>query len=162
MAATQVQAATNFVTAGSPLTMTALATFLNNALASVGRLKVDLVGVNFNAANADNAIAINLPTGFTRWKVDSVIISGASGTLTTATCGLFTAAAAGGVGIVPTGTAITVSNNTADTNNNMQALALFSAAATTAISETTVYFRTQTAEGAAATGNVSIILTPLP
>jgi hypothetical protein len=51
--------------------------------------------VNFNVANTDAQFPVTLPTGFTRYLVTSVRISGASASLTTATAGLFTAASGG-------------------------------------------------------------------
>src|SRR5579871_1423819 len=48
-----------------------------------------LKGVNFNSATTDNAIAITLPTGYTRYAISAVTISNASHTLVTATCGVF-------------------------------------------------------------------------
>lgn len=116
--------------------------------------------VNFNSGNTDNAIAIVLPSGFTRYRVDSVVISNASHTLVTATCGVFTATAAGGVAIVASGSAITVSATADATANNSQALSL--ASAVISFTATPLYFRVQTAEGAAATGDVTLYIKPLP
>src|SRR6266576_3173052 len=76
-----------------------------------------LTGVNFNAANSDNPIAVSLPTGVTRYMVSAVLLSKASASISTATAGLFTAAAAGGVPIVNGGSAITVTATAANTNN---------------------------------------------
>jgi hypothetical protein len=116
-------------------------------------------GINFNSANSDNAIAIPLPTGFTRYRVQQVVISGASHSLTTATCGLFTAASGGGVAVVASASAITVSATADATANNLQSLA--AASSTTSFRAGTLYFRVQTAEGAAATGDVTIFYQPL-
>lgn len=117
--------------------------------------------VNFNSANTDNAIAIVLPFGFTRYQVSAARISGASQTLTTATCGLFTAAAAGGVAIVTSATAITVASASDATNNNSQSLTVNNAG-TESYTAASLYFRVQTAQGAAATGTVTITVVPLP
>ena len=121
-------------------------------------------GVNFNSANTDNAIAITLPVGFTRYRVVGVQIDGASQTLTTATCGVFTATAAGGTAIVASGSAITVSTASEGTNNNMMGMTIVNANTTSYAVATvpTLYFRVQTAQGAAATASVTIQIQPLP
>lgn len=126
-----------------------------------GELRSDVLGINFNATNQDTPIPINLPAGFTRWHILRVAISGASGTLTTATCGVFTQAGASGVAIVTSGSSITVNTNLADTNNNAQFLATNNAN-TLVYSDTTIYFRVQNPQGMAATANVSVFYEPLP
>jgi hypothetical protein len=125
------------------------------------QLQSTILGVNFNAANTDNPISINLPAGFTRYRINRILISGASGTLTTATCSVYTQAAAAGVNIVASATACTISTNLGDTNNNMQSLTIVNQN-TIALNDTTIYFRTQTAQGVAATANVSCFYEPLP
>jgi hypothetical protein len=129
-------------------------------------------GVNFNSGNTDNAITLALPSGFTRVRLLSVSLSNASHTLVTATCGVFTATAAGGVALVTSASAITVSAITDATANNMQVFdrtsGLTAAAANTSFvaqslaTPNTIYFRVQTAEGAAATGDVTVTYTPMP
>lgn len=79
------------------------------------------VNIDFSVAG-DTQINIVLPTGFTRFRVNDVILSGASGTLVAATAGLFTAAGGGGVAIVTAASAITVSTGAENTNNNCQAM----------------------------------------
>lgn len=122
--------------------------------------RADVVGVNFNAANTDTEIPINLPAGFTRWRIHLVLVSGASGSLSSATAGLFTAASGGGVAIV-SNISMTITTNAANTNNNMQAMTLNNQN-TQCYNATVVYFRTGTAEGVAATANVSVLYEPLP
>lgn len=121
----------------------------------------DALAVNFNKANTDTAIPINLPAGYTRWRCAAVRISGASGTLTTATCGLFTGPAATGATIVTGGSSITVNNGTADTNNNFQQLTVNNQN-TLVYSDTVIYFRVANAQGVAATANVTVQYEPLP
>lgn len=131
---------------------------------AAGVITFTLPSVNFNSANTDNAISISLPTGFTRYRISGIFISGASQTLTTATCGLFTATGAGGTAIVTAATAITVTTASADTNTGIQSLTVngtntkFYDLATFP----TLYFRVQTAQGAAATASVVILINPLP
>lgn len=128
--------------------------------AGPGLQRYQLTAVDFNSANTDNAIAITLNPGSSRYRVNACFISGASHDLSTATCGLFTAAAAGGTAIVTSGTAITVTATTEGTNANMQSLTINNGT-TQSWNLTTLYFRVQTPEGAAATGNVTLDIQPL-
>ncbi len=130
-------------------------------LVSVGALAVKISAVNFNSGNTDNAITIPaLPTGYTRYKIIDCVITGASQTLTTATCGLFTTTGAGGTAIVTSATAITVATATESTNNNMQSLTINNTA-TLSYTNATLQFRVQTAQGAAATANVTLFIRPV-
>ncbi|HEY6032059.1 MAG TPA: hypothetical protein VIU44_15920 [Gaiellaceae bacterium] len=119
--------------------------------------------VDFNAAG-DTAIALTLPTGFTRFIVTNVRISGASHSLTTATAGLFTGTSGTGVAIVTAASAITVSSSLDATNNNAQAMTVNNAdtESYTLGATPNLYFRVATPEGAAATGTVSVSVIPLP
>jgi hypothetical protein len=116
------------------------------------------LGVNFNSANTDNAITITSPT--TNYQVTGVIICNANHTLTTATFGVFGAAAAGAPTIQNAATACTATSNTANTNNNMQAVTPTNST-TLLLNLATIYFRIGTAEGAATTADVYIIIQPL-
>jgi hypothetical protein len=130
------------------------------AIGSVGSVFFQSFGasaINFNSANSDTTITINAPSGYNRYKITSVIISNASQTLTTATVGLFTAAGGGGVAIVTSATAVTVSTASANTNNNMQTLTVNNQN-TTSWTLSQLFFRVQTAEGAAATADVQIVI----
>lgn len=120
-----------------------------------------ITGVNFNAANTDNPIVINLPSGYTRYRIHNILISGASGTLTTSTVGVFTATGAGGTAVVTSGTSVTVSASSTDTNNNMQSLTV-NDQNTLALSDGALFFRTQTAQGVAVTANVAVFYQPMP
>jgi hypothetical protein len=120
-----------------------------------------ITAVNFNQISFDNQILINLPAGFTRWRCDRVLISGASGSLTTATAGLFAGTAGTGVQIVASGSTITVTSGAADTNHNMQSMTIANQD-TLCYSDTAIYWRNQVAQGVAATGNISVYYEPLP
>lgn len=126
-----------------------------------GKFVATLQGVNFNATNFDNPININLPLGYTRYRIEQIIISGASATLTTATCGVFTLPGATGTAVVTSGTGVTVSSGLNDTVNNMQLLTVNNQT-TMSLSDVIIYFRTQTPQGVIATGNVSVFYQPLP
>jgi hypothetical protein len=106
----------------------------NSAAAEQARLALTVLtscitAVNFNSANTDHAIAFTLPTGFTRMIPFRVTIQNASHTFVTATLGLFSATAGGGVAIIAAGTAITVSTASDATVNNTQTLGATSTAA---------------------------------
>jgi hypothetical protein len=119
-----------------------------------------ITGVNFNVI-ADNPIIIALPSGYTRYRIYGIVIAGASGTLSTATCGVFTATGAGGFVVVASGTSITITSSSTDTNNNAQNLTVVDQN-TMVLSDAALYFRVQNAQGVAATGNVSIFYQPMP
>ena len=128
---------------------------------SFGMLASIVQNINFNSANTDNPIAINLPTGYTRYRIHQILLSGATASLSTATCGVFTAAAAGGTAVVTTGTAITVTQTAGDTNQNLQSFTLNNQN-TMFFIDTVLYFRVQGAQGVAALGTVSVFYQPLP
>ena len=128
---------------------------------SYGMLASVLQGIDFNSANTDNPIPINLPAGYTRYRIHQILISAASASLSTATCGVFTQPSAAGLGVVASGSAITVTQPLGDTNNNMQALTIVNQS-TLALIDTTLFFRVQTAQGSAATGNVAVFFQPMP
>ena len=118
-------------------------------------------GINFNSTNSDNTLLINLPAGYTKYRVEKIIISGATASLSTATCSVWTQASGLGSAVVASGSAITVTQTLDDTNNNMQSLTIANQN-TMSLIETTLYFRVQTAQGSAALGNVTILYEPLP
>jgi hypothetical protein len=125
----------------------------------LGLLRVILMGVNFNSANTDNAIAITLPSGVSRWVCFRAFISNASASISTATAGVFTAAGGGGQTIAAT-QALTVTTASASTNNNSMSLTITNAN-TEAYTETTAYFRVVNPQGSAATADVILDIHPL-
>jgi hypothetical protein len=128
---------------------------------SYGLLANIVQNINFNSANTDNPIPINLPAGYTKYFIDLILIYGATTSLSTATCGIFTAQAAGGTAVVTTGTAITVTQTAGDTNENMQSLTI-NDKTTMFFIDPVLYFRVQNAQGVAALGNVAVFYRPLP
>lgn len=131
-------------------------------LAMVPFFAVSVAGVNFNSANTDTPFTISLPTGFTRYVISTVRISGASASLSTATFGVFTAPAGGGVAIVSSGATITITTASENTNNNALSAVGINNGATQSYNGSTVYFRVVNAQGSAATGNVTISYFALP
>lgn len=122
------------------------------------------VSVNFNTTG-DTEIPLALsPGGSSRYLVNSVIISGASHTLATAAGGMFTASGGGGVAVVTAASPITVSSSTDATTDNTQLMTVNfpDTRSYTLAGQSSLFFRLATAEGTAATGNVTVIVTPLP
>lgn len=120
-------------------------------------------GVNFNSGNTDTSLAMALPPGTTRYLVNSCFLSHASGTLTTSTVGIFTAAAGGGTAVVASGTAVTVSTASDGTNNNAMGLNTVNGGSQsyTLAGFPTLFFRVQTPQGSAATADVMCRIVPL-
>lgn len=123
---------------------------------AMGLVKYTLRGINFNSATTDNAISLLFPTGAKNYVVDKIYITNASGTLTTATVGVFSAASAGGTTLAAD-QAITVTSGTANTALNTQALTL-SPAATICFNFKQMFIRIGTPQGVAATADVTIEL----
>jgi hypothetical protein len=117
--------------------------------------------VNFNSANTDNAITITLPPGFTRYRINALIISGASASLAGATFGVFTATGGGGTAILAAGATTTVSTASESTNNNSQQITLTITNTTMSFNNAILYFRVGTAVGSAATATVGFWIVPL-
>ncbi len=135
---------------------------VSNAQAAlgIGQIYITTRAIDFNSANTDTAIPITLPAGITRYRVGACIINGASASLTTATCGMFSAAAGGGTALVASATAITVNTASENTATNLQSLTIVGLA-TTSVTHATLYFRVQTPQGSAATGNVTLLIQPM-
>ena len=123
----------------------------------IGSLLFTAAAVNFNSANTDTPIAITLPTGFTRYNVRAIALSGASASISTATFALFTGAGGTG-GTIAGSTAITVTSSAENTANNSQITQGFGTINTNV---STLFFRVLNAQGSAATANVTIQIFPL-
>lgn len=138
-----------------------LATANIRALIASERIVIKAVGVNFNSANTDTTIPVTLPTGVSNYQIASVRIANASASISTATYGLFSAAAGGGTAIIPSPQAITVTTAGANTNNN-SLTATPTNSGTQSWNFSNLFFRVVTAQGSAATADVIITLVPLP
>lgn len=135
---------------------------LGSILWAAGRIRFVAKQVNFNVGNTDTQIPIVLPPGITRYQVEAVYINLCTNApLTTATCGLFSAAGAGGIAIIPAGTAITVTQTGGNTANNSQKITLGANAAITAFDVAVLYFRVGTPQGGAAVADVVVEIAPL-
>lgn len=77
------------------------------------------ITVDFSVAG-DNAITIQLPSGFTHLGFCQIMIAGASADISAANFGVFTNTGAGGGAMVTAATAITVTATADNTNNNFQ------------------------------------------
>lgn len=110
----------------------------------------------------DTPMTIVLPTGYTKYRVQAIGVYNATANLSTSTQVQFAVYAEedaqGAVVLSPT--ACTITNNTADTNNNAQ---FVSATLTQAVlTDTTLFFRVTTRKGSAATASVAIQIQPFP
>lgn len=117
--------------------------------------------VNFNPSVAtDNPITVSLTTS--RYLLEKIVLTNATGTLTTAVVGLYTAASGGGVTLVLS-TQPNVTTGTNDTAGNLTTLTICTTLSVTnmALNDTTLQFRVITAEGGAATADVILYVRPL-
>jgi hypothetical protein len=141
-------------------------TAAEQARMSIGMMRVSITGVNFNSANTDNVIVLQMPSDSTRFSIYRALIYHASGTLTTSTVGLYTASSAGGLALIPAATAVTVSTAADATANNGQSItgANFGTTVVAASMATpnTIYFRIQTPQGAAQTADILIDYFTMP
>jgi hypothetical protein len=136
-------------------------TLTATATPQMATMRVRTTGINFNAANNDNAITLPLPSGYTRYAIERIYVGNVSASITTATAGMFSAAGGGGTTLVTTA-AMTVSTAAANVANNNQILTGTNAWAFGVASNfTSVFFRTVTPQGSAATGDVTVVYTPI-
>lgn len=129
--------------------------FTDAKTCGVRRLIGVAYGVNLNSA-ADTAIALQVLPGC-NFLIDGVDVNNASISLTTAAASVWSGAAGTGVNIVTTGVT-NLNTLTASTKNLPMTLA--ATAQTTVFNQTTqsgvIYFKVDTAQGAAATADVYI------
>lgn len=115
--------------------------------------------VNFNSV-ADTQITIDSPT--TNYRIVEILIAnkGTTASLTAARFGLFSASGAGGTAIKASGTAM--SGLTSNAVNTGTSLVSYDPTVSAWWNLASVYFRITTAQGAAASGDVYVIIEPLP
>ncbi len=113
--------------------------------------------VNFNpSVIVDVPIAVSVTTA--NYRVTNLTIANASATLTTSQVGLFTAVGAGGIAIIGTGVAVTVSSSLVDTLNNIQIIT--PSISMRSFNDATLQFRVTIAQGSAATADVLLTVVP--
>lgn len=122
--------------------------------------------VDFNTTNTDYPISIVLPTGYTKYRIGAITVinTGTTASLTTATCGVWTGAGETGTNLVATATALSaITTNAALTSSSIIAslTQLVSNYYVTSATNT-IYFRMKTAQGAAASGTVVVQVIPFP
>lgn len=142
------------------VTLAKIAGALNSNAPAPGPMTFVVRSVNLNAA-ADTPVYITLPTGYKRFKVTDVTVANASTSLTTATLGVYTAVAAGGQAIVTTTALSSITASTDNTAANMMTMTLAAGTATESSTALTLYAHVGTAQGAAATADVSVTIIPL-
>lgn len=121
---------------------------------------VNLVrGISFSTASLDHPLNITLPTGYSYFGFNNIKILSASATISTATCGIFTAPNAAGVTIVASGTTVSVVPPvTSGLVNTVQNLTILNSN-TSQYNDGTIYFRVQTPQGASLFANVAAEIT---
>lgn len=133
-----------------------------------------LLGANFNVTT-DQKITVSVPT--TNFMLDSIVVSNASVSLTTAQGGVYTAASKGGTAVVAatqayttltaaaagaSGSAMTMTLATAGSNNMLVAPTFSPAGGSAAvIGNGILYFALTTAQGAAATADIRVYCRPM-
>ena len=136
----------------------------NIFLAKQNAGSVMLVGwadVNFNTANTDYTITIRSPTKY--WSISEVLLtnSGTTASLTTARGGVFTATGGGGTTIVTDAALSAITSNAVNGVNGLY-MTVVAGLTNRYVNYQTLYYRTSTAQGAAATGRVYIFGRALP
>lgn len=120
------------------------------------------VAVDFNAANTDHSITITSPTINYRIQAIIVINSGTTASLTTARGGMFTTTGGGGTAVVADQVLTAITSNAANTSASLTNIAAAGNAYWNRTGANSFYWRTSTAQGAAATGKVYVMIQPLP
>lgn len=127
-------------------------------LLKVGGIAVTARTINFNPSVATD-VAVSIPLPAARYRMASLFITNASGSLAAASVGLYTAIGGGGVVVVGSFT-LTVTSSLTDTVNNIQSVNS-SIVNTVALSDNTLQFRVITPVGSAATADVILFIEPL-
>lgn len=121
-----------------------------------------LLAADFNSTN-DQAITISLPPGFTKWRLNNIFITEASISLTTAVGGFYTAASKAGTTLIANTQAYTTLTGAAvNSTGNFMAATNITAVTATVFDVATIYLSLSTPQGAAATANVFVSVTPFP
>lgn len=122
-----------------------------------------LLGADMNVTT-DQAIAIALPPGYTRWRLNNIFMTNAGGTnLTTAAGGIYSAASKAGTALVANTQVYTALTGAAvNSTGNFLALTTSGSVVSTVFDLATIYFSLTTPQGSAATSNIYINVTPFP
>ena len=118
---------------------------------------VPVRSVNLNSTG-DTNVVIPLPAGFTRYAVVSVRVVNASVSLTAAKIGIYTAASQGGVALLAQTALSGITSASANVANDMATLTPI---ATAYLTNSSIYLNVGTAQGSAATADISIQIIPL-
>lgn len=119
-----------------------------------------LTAANFNTT-ADQEIAISLPTGFTKYRVNAIFAYSPSTSMTTAVGGVYTAASKGGFALVAASQAwSTLTNNTPSTAGSLLTATLSDF--THYLNASSLFFSLSTPQGSAATADIVVIGWLLP
>lgn len=116
--------------------------------------------VDFNSV-ADHAVTVSIPGSAGTYRLNTVVAlnTGTTASLTTAKFGVFSAAAGGGTALLAAGQVMTGATTT---GVNTTAALVSTAGPNSFYNFSTLYFRITTAQGAAASGSVYLVVQPLP
>lgn len=118
-----------------------------------------LLGANFNSTS-DQAIPVSVPSN--RYRLDTITISNASISLTTAQGGFYTGASKTGTTLVANSQAYsTLTAAAIDAAGSLMAATLDTGATTSMLDVSTIYFSLTTEQGAAATADIRLSCQPL-
>jgi hypothetical protein len=147
---------------GSPAVPSDLTVAQTQAMLAAGMLAFTLPSANMNST-ADQAITIApLPTGFTHYRINAVLVSNPSTSLTTAVGGIYTAASKGGIAVVAAGTAYSsLTTNTAGSSGSLSTPAVVNVSSAF-YNSGTQFLSLTTPQGGAATADFTVIIQPLP
>lgn len=118
----------------------------------------ELLGANFNVTT-DQAIYLTVPTQY--YHLDSIEVTNASVSLTTAAGGIYTATAKGGTAVVGSGQAYSTLTAAAVNAAGSTLLLTLNSTDTTYWNVSPLYLSLTTAQGAAATADVRVRCKPL-
>jgi hypothetical protein len=146
---------------GAPLTVATVPFALGGTGTSAGAEIVGgkLTGANFNST-ADQSITITSPT--TRYMISAIIVSNPSIALSTAAGGFYSVASKGGTPIVAASQVYSGLNNVMNNAGSSLNATLASGGATSMFNLPTLFLSLTTAQGAASTADVTVMIRPVP
>ena len=116
-----------------------------------------LAAANFNSTS-DQPITISIPTGYSKWQIDTIRVSHPSTSLTTAVGGIYSGAGKTGVQIVSAAQAYSaLTTGTANTSGSAMSATVSNVAE---FNLTTIYLSLSTPQGGAATADVNVWIRP--
>jgi len=110
----------------------------------------------------DQALTISLPSGYTRYKINQILVYEPSISLTTAAGGIYTASAKGGVQVVASSQTYSGLTTTGPDTLGSAFVIPGTNYNTIFLADTTLFFSLTTPQGAAATAKIVLYVMPVP